>query len=165
MQLVIRSLPGSSSRADVGVNFFISRRSVRKVEPPSLDGKVDPGIEIRRILVLTRLRKVSRGMTMEQIVKDCEKVPGWSASGMTMFEVVRMVLQSLIDDGLTALRTRFVLTARGREYLENPLKWRIDAATLEDVERKQFWNSIYETFDRAYRRLRSKPQTGAAKET
>ncbi len=122
-----------------------------------MDGGVDSGLEIRRILLLTRLRIASKGMTMPQIVKGCEKVSGWNMTGKTHWEVVQLVLQSLIDDGLAAVKTRFVLTAKGLEYLEDPLRWRIGEGTIEEVEQKLFWESISETFERAYRRLRFKP--------
>ncbi len=121
-----------------------------------MEGRIDSGFEIRRILLLTRLKAVSKGMTMDRLVKDCTKVAGWNVTGKTPWEVVRTVLQSLIDDGLAAVKARFVLTGKGREYLDDPFKWRLDLGTSEDVERKLFWDSIHETFDKAYRRLRPK---------
>ncbi len=48
-----------------------------------LESRVDSGLEIRRILLLTRLRDVSKGMTMAQLVKDCGKVSGWNIPGKT----------------------------------------------------------------------------------
>jgi hypothetical protein len=65
------------------------------------------------------------------------------------------VVQRLIDDGLVTITSRFVLTAKGREYLENPLRWRIDSRAAEDAERVAFWDAIYNVFDRATRRLRA----------
>src|SRR5713101_9275275 len=130
-----------------------------------MEGMVDSGFEIRRIILLTRLKAVSKGMTMGRLVKDCTKVAGWNVTGKTPWEVVRLVLQSLIDDGLAAVKARFVLTAKGREYLENPFKWRLDRGTTEEVDRKIFWDSIHETFDKAYRRLRPKTSTSRVTET
>jgi len=121
-----------------------------------LESRVDSGLEIRRILLLTRLRDVSKGMTMAQLVKDCAKVSGWGIPGKTGWEVVQYVLQSLIDDKLVALGTKFVATVRGREYLEDPLKWRIDERTTEELADNMFWKEIYDVFDKAYRRLRPK---------
>ncbi len=129
-----------------------------------MEGRVDSGLEIRRILLLTRLRAASKGMTLQMLVKDCEKVSGWNVAGKTAWEVVRLVLQSLIDDGLAVVRRKFEVTVKGREYLEDPLKWRIDVGAIEEVERKLFWDAIYEMFDRAYRRLQSKIQTKPVKE-
>jgi hypothetical protein len=94
-------------------------------------------------------------MTMPQLEKDCAKVSGWNIPGKTSWEVVKEVLQSLIDEKLVALGTRFVATVKGSEYLEDPLKWRIDERTTEDLAEKMFWNEIYDVFGRAYRRLRS----------
>jgi hypothetical protein len=124
-----------------------------------LESRVDSGLEIRRILLLTRLRDVSKGMTMAQLVKDCGKVSGWDIPRKTSWEVVQHVLQSLIDDKLVALGTRFVATVKGREYLEDPLKWRIDERTTEELADNMFWKEIYDVFDKAYRRLRPKSQT------
>ncbi len=129
-----------------------------------MEGIADSHLEIRRILLLTRLRTAPKGMTMEQIVKDCGKVSGWNIPGRSLWDVVKLVLQSLIDDRLAAARARFVLTAKGREYLEDPLKWQIKEETTEEEEKSLFWKSIQETFDKAYRRLRSKIPTGAAYE-
>ncbi len=126
-------------------------------------GRTDSGIEIRRLLLLTRLRNVSKGLTMQKLVNGCEKVPGWNVPGKTSSEIVRMVLQSLIDDRLVGVKTNFQLTTKGREYLEDPLKWQIDGRTTEDIEQKLFWESIYEVFDKAYRGLRSKINTGIVK--
>ncbi len=66
------------------------------------------------------------------------------------------VLQSLIDEKLVALGTRFVATLKGREYLEDPLRWRIDERTTEELADNMFWKEIYDVFDKAYRRLRPK---------
>jgi hypothetical protein len=126
-----------------------------------LESRVDSGLEIRRILLLTRLREVSKGMTMPQLVKDCGKVSGWDIPGKTGWEVVQQVLQSLIDDKLVTLGTRFVATLKGREYLEDPLKWRIDERTTEELADNMFWREIYDVFDKAYHRLRSKGPTPA----
>jgi hypothetical protein len=121
-----------------------------------LESRVDSGLEIRRILLLTRLKDVSKGMTIAQLVKDCWKASGWDIPGKTGWEVVQHVLQSLIDDKLVALGTRFVATVKGREYLEDPLKWRIDERTTEELADNMFWKEIYDVFDKAYHRLRSK---------
>jgi len=121
-----------------------------------LESRVDSGLEIRRILLLTRLKDVPKGMTMSQLVKDCGKVSGWDVPGKTGWEVVQHVLQSLIDDKLVALGTRFAATVKGREYLEDPLKWRIDERTTEELADNMFWKEIYDVFDKAYHRLRSK---------
>ncbi len=121
-----------------------------------MESRLDSGLEIRRILLLTRLREVSKGMTLPQLVKDCAKVSGWNIPGKTGWEVVRHVLQSLIDDKLVMLGTRFVATVRGREYLEDPLKWRIDERTTEELADNMFWKEIYDVFDKAYHRLRPK---------
>ena len=121
-----------------------------------MESRFDSGLEIRRILLLTRLKDVSKGMTLPQLVKDCGKVSGWNIPGKTGWEVVRHVLQSLIDDRLVALGTRFVVTVKGQEYLGDPLRWHIDERTTEDLAEKMFWTEIYEVFGKAYRRLRSK---------
>jgi len=121
-----------------------------------LESRVDSGLEIRRILLLTRLKDVPKGMTMSQLVKDCGKVSGWDVPGKTGWEVVQHVLQSLIDDKLVALGTRFAATVKGREYLEDPLKWRIDERTTEELADNMFWKEIYDVFDKAYHRLRPK---------
>jgi DNA-binding PadR family transcriptional regulator len=128
-----------------------------------VEGRTDSGLEIRRLLLLTRLRNAPKGLTMQRLVNDCEKVPGWKVPGKTSSEIVRMVLQSLIDDRLVAVKKNFELTAKGREYLEDPLKWQIDGRTTEDIEQRLFWESIYEVFDKAYRGLRSKIKTGIVK--
>src|SRR2546425_10452297 len=129
-----------------------------------MEGRADSGIEIRRLLLLTRLRNAPKGSTMSKLVNDCEKVPGWKVHGKTSWEIVRMVLQSLLDDRLVAVKKNFELTMKGREYLEDPTKWQIERTT-EDIEQKLFWESIYEVFDKAYRGLRSKIKTGLVKET
>lgn len=123
--------------------------------PHVLVGRAGPGIEIRRILLLTRLREKAKGMTMNQLVEDCGRVPGWNTRGDSLWESVRLVLQSLIDDRLVAAKARFGITEKGREYLEDPLKWRIEVETREELEERLFWKSILEVFDRAYSRLRS----------
>jgi len=128
-----------------------------------MEGGVDSGLEIRRLLLLTRLRNASKGLTMPKLVNGCEKVLGWKVPGKTSWEMVRMVLQSLIDDRLVAVKKNFELTTKGRDYLEDPTKWQIDATTTEDIEQKLFWESIYEVFDKAYRGLRSKIKTGLVK--
>ncbi len=128
-----------------------------------MEGRADSGLEIRRLLLLTRLRNASKGLTMQRLVNDCEKVPGWTVPGKTSSEIVRMLLQSLIDDRLVAVKRNFELTVKGREYLEDPLKWQIDGRTTEDIEQRLFWESIYEVFDKAYRGLRSKIKTGIVK--
>ena len=129
-----------------------------------VEGGIDSGLEIRRILLLTRLRAAPKGMTMPQLVKNCERVPGWNVIGHASSEVVRLVLQTLIDDKLVAARRRFILTSKGRDYLDDPLKWRIDKETTEEIERKLFWDSIYKIFEGAYRRLRPKVESTAEKD-
>jgi hypothetical protein len=130
-----------------------------------IEGKADSGLEIRRLLLLTRLRNTPNGLTMPKLVNDCEKVPGWNVQGKTSSEIVRMVLQSLLDDRLVSVKKNFELTTKGREYLQDPSKWQIDGRTTEDIEQKLFWDSIYQVFDKAYRGLRSKIKTGIVKET
>ncbi len=123
-----------------------------------MEGRADSGIEIRRILLLTRLQKTPKGLTMNQLVRDCSKVDGWNILGTGLWEGVRIVLQSLINDGLVAVKTKFLITMKGRDYLADPLKWRLNVETTEEVERKLFWNSIYEIFDKALTRLRARSQ-------
>ena len=123
-----------------------------------MDGRADSGLEIRRILLLTRLRDSSKGMTMTQMARDVARVEGWGVSGTPISQSVRAVLQSLIDDKLIAVKDKFVMTHKGREYLADPLKWRMNIGTVEEVERKLFWNSIYAVFDKAFARLRSRSQ-------
>ena len=130
-----------------------------------MEGRTDSGLEIRRLLLLTRLRNASKGLTMPKLASDCEKVPGWKVPGKTSWEIVRMVLQSLLDDRLVSVKKNFELTTKGREYLQDPSKWQIDGRTTEDIEQRLFWESIYQVFDKAYRGLRSKIKTGLAKET
>ncbi|HVH15797.1 MAG TPA: hypothetical protein VNA15_08790 [Candidatus Angelobacter sp.] len=130
-----------------------------------MEGRADSGLEIRRLLLLTRLRTSPKGSTMMKLVNDCEKVTGWQVPGKTSWQVVRMVLQSLLDDRLVSVKTNFELTTKGRDYLSDPTKWQIDGGTTEDIEQKLFWESIYEVFDKAYRRLRSKIKVGPLKET
>ncbi len=121
-----------------------------------MEGAVDSGLEIRRILLLTRLKDTPKGMTMPGLVKDCGRVSGWNIPGKTAWDVVHEVLQSLIDDKLVALGSRFVATVKGREYLEDPFQWRIDERTTEELAEKMFWREIYEVFDKAYHRLKSR---------
>jgi len=130
-----------------------------------VEGRADSGLEIRRLLLLTRLRNASKGLTMPKLASDCEKVPGWKIPGKSSSDIVRMVVQSLLDDRLVAVKKNFELTTKGREYLEDPLKWQIDGRTTEDIEQRLFWESIYQVFDKAYRGLRSRIKTGIAKET
>src|SRR5260370_3146777 len=94
-----------------------------------MEGSAVSGIEIIRLLLLTRLRNASKGLKMQKLVNDCEKVPGWKVPGKTSTEIVSMVLQSLIDDRLVAVKTNFEITTKGREYLEDPSKWQIDGKT------------------------------------
>jgi hypothetical protein len=121
-----------------------------------LESRVDSGLEIRRILLLTRLKDVQKGLTLPQLVKDCGKVSGWNIAGKTVWEIVQHVVQTLIDDKLVMLGTKFVVTVKGREYLEDPLKWRIDERTTKELADNMFWKEIYQVFDKAYRRLRSR---------
>ena len=130
-----------------------------------MEGRIDSGIEIRRLLLLTRLRNASKGLTMRKLVTDCERVPGWNVAGKTSWELVRMVLQSLLDDQLAVLKKNFELTTKGMEYLEDPSKWQIDGGSTEEIEQKLFWESIYEVFDKAYRGLRSKIKPKPVEET
>lgn len=123
-----------------------------------MDGRADAGIEIRRILLLTKLRESVRGMTMDQIVMVCRKVPGWDITGISLWQGAREVLQTLINDQLVEVKTRFLITSKGRGYLDDPLKWKLNMETSEEMEKRLFWNSILEVFDRAFARLRSKPQ-------
>lgn len=105
-------------------------------------------------------------MTMEQIVMVCRKVPGFNLAGATLWQGAREVLQSLINDKLVAVRTRFSITLKGQEYVADPLKWKLNVETTEEVERRLFWNNIYEIFDRALARLRTKsPEKLASSET
>ncbi len=129
-----------------------------------MEGRADSGIEIRRILLLTRLQKTPKGLTMNQLVRDCSKVDGWNILGTGLWEGVRIVLQSLINDGLVAVKTKFLITMKGRDYLADPLKWRLNVETTQEVERKLFWNSIYEIFDKALTRLRARSQPSSRKE-
>lgn len=87
---------------------------------------------------------------------------GWSLAGESLWDGVRLVLQSLIDDRLVVSRTRFVLTEKGRDYLTDPLKWRVEVETREHVEENLFWKNILAVFDRAYSKLRNtKPLTSS----
>ena len=119
-----------------------------------MDITIASGNEIRRIILLTRLRDTSKGMTMSQLVKDCSQVDGWSTSNQSLWDGVRSVLQSLIDDKLVAAHSRFILTDQGREYLADPLKWRVKLETREQVEQTMFWQDILSIFDKAYSKLR-----------
>ena len=130
-----------------------------------MEGRTDSGLEIRRLLLLTRLRNASKGLTMPKLASDCEKVPGWRIPGKSSWDVVRTVLQSLLDDRLVSVKKNFELTTKGRDYLQDPSKWQIDGRTTEDIEQRLFWESIYQVFDKAYRGLRSKIKTGVIKET
>jgi hypothetical protein len=130
-----------------------------------MEGRADSGLEIRRLMLLTRLRNATKGLTMVKLVNDCDKVPGWTVPGKTSSEVVRTVIQTLLDDRLVDLKKSFELTMKGRDYLEDPLKWQIDGITTEDIEQRLFWESIYQVFDKAYRGLRSKIKTGPVKKT
>ena len=130
-----------------------------------MEGRTDSGLEIRRLLLLTRLRNASKGLTMPKLASDCEKVPGWRIPGKSSWDVVRTVLQSLLDDRLVPVKKNFELTTKGRDYLQDPSKWQIDGRTTEDIEQRLFWESIYQVFDKAYRGLRSKIKTGVIKET
>jgi len=128
-----------------------------------MEGRADSGLEIRRLMLLTRLRNARKGLTMVKLVNDCDKVPGWKVPGKTSSEVVRTVIQTLLDDRLVDLKKSFELTMKGRDYLEDPLKWQIERRTTDDIEQRLFWESIYEVFDKAYRALRSKIKTGPVK--
>jgi len=130
-----------------------------------VEGRTDSGLEIRRLLLLTRLRNASKGLTMPKLANECEKVPGWKVPGKSSWDIVRTVLQSLIDDRLVSVKKNFELTTKGREYLQDPSKWQIDGRTTEDIEQRLFWESIHQVFDKAYRGLRSKIKTGVIKET
>ena len=130
-----------------------------------MEGRTDSGLEIRRLLLLTRLRNASKGLTMPKLASDCEKVPGWKVPGKSSWDIVRTVLQSLLDDRLVSVKKNFELTTKGRDYLQDPSKWQIDGRTTEDIEQRLFWESIYQVFDKAYRGLRSKIKTGVIKET
>jgi hypothetical protein len=123
-----------------------------------MDGRADSGIEIRRILLLTRLQERSKGMTMNQLVRDCGKVDGWDIAGTGLWDGVRQVLQSLINDQLVVVKTKFQITVKGKEYLADPLKWRLNLETKEETSQKLFWNSIYDVFDRALTRLLARSQ-------
>src|SRR5947199_10706700 len=104
-----------------------------------MEGRADSGIEIRRILLLTRLQKSPRGLTMNQLVKDCSKVDGWNILGTGLWEGVRIVLQSLINDERVAMKTKVVITMNGRDYLADTLKWGLNVETAEEDERKEIW--------------------------
>lgn len=95
---------------------------------------------------------------MDQIVMVCRKVPGFSVPGVTFWQEAREVLQTLINDKLVTVRTRFSITSKGQEYLSDPLKWKLNLETSEEMERRIFWNSIYEVFDKAFARLRARSQ-------
>src|SRR3989454_10539318 len=116
-----------------------------------MEGRADSGLEIRRLLLLTRLRNAPTGLTMPKLVNDCEKVPGWKVPGTVSWEIVRMVLQSLIDDRLVALKKNFDFTTKGRDCLQDPTKEQIEGRQTQEVEQKLFWGCVYQGFDRAYR--------------
>jgi hypothetical protein len=96
---------------------------------------------------------------MSQVTKDASKVEGWQVPGTPISVSVRLVLQSLIDDKLISVKDRFRISSRGREYLEDPLRWRISVGAVDEVERKLFWANIYAVFDKAFARLRSKSES------
>ena len=125
----------------------------------------DSGIEIRRILLLTKLREYVKGMTMDQIVKVCQKVPGWNISGTKLWDGVREVLQTLINDQLVEVKTRFLITSKGQEYLADPLKWKLNIETPGEVERRLFWKDVYEVFNKAYARLRAWSQEEGSRQS
>ena len=96
---------------------------------------------------------------MSQLENDCKRIVGWSFSRQSLFDEVQHVLQTLIDDGLVIMKSRFAITKKGLEYVEDPLKWQIEVESTADMERRMFWNSIYSIFDKAYARLRAGNQT------
>src|SRR2546430_16966819 len=98
-----------------------------------MEGRADSGLEIRRLLLLTRLRNAPKGLTMPKLVNDCEKVPGWKVPGNVSSEIVRMVIQSLIDDRLVALKKNFELTTKFRDYWGNPPKRQINGGTHQSM--------------------------------
>ena len=93
---------------------------------------------------------------MDQIVMVCRKVPGFNFGGSTLWQGAREVLQSLINDKLVTVHTRFSINVKGEEYLADPLKWKLNVETTEEAERRLFWNSIYDIFDKALARVRAK---------
>jgi hypothetical protein len=98
---------------------------------------------------------------MVKLANDCENVPAWNVPGKTSWDLVRMALQSLLDDRLVAVKTNFELTTKRTENIWRMLQsGQIDGRTTEDIEQRLFWESIYEVFDKAYRGLRSKIKTG-----
>ena len=125
----------------------------------------ESGIEIRRILLLTKLRESAKGMTMSQIVQVCQKVPGWNISGTRLWDGVREVLQTLINDQFVDVKTRFLITVRGREYLADPLRWKLNIETPGEIERRLFWKDIYEVFNKAYARLRAWSQEDRSRQS
>src|SRR5437660_11329541 len=104
-----------------------------------MEGRADSGLEIRRLLLLTRLRNAPTGLTMPKLDNDCEKVPGWKVPGNVSSEMVRLLLQSLIDNRLIELKKNLELTTKGRDDLEDPTKWQMDVRTTQDIEQKLFW--------------------------
>src|SRR5437762_11874525 len=98
-----------------------------------MEGRADSGLEIRRLLLLTRLRNAPTGLTMPKLVNDCEKVPGWKVPGSVSTEIVRMVLQSLIDDRLVALKKTFELTTKARDDSAHPTKCQTDGRPTQDI--------------------------------
>lgn len=131
----------------------------------SMPDGADSGTEIRRILLLTKLRESAKGMTMEQIVQVCQKVPGWNISGTRLWEGVREVLQTLINDQLVDVKTRFLITSKGLEYLANPLRWKLNIETSREAERRLFWKDVYEVFNKAYARLRTWSQEDGSRKS
>ncbi|HYY91748.1 MAG TPA: hypothetical protein VE955_07145 [Candidatus Dormibacteraeota bacterium] len=121
--------------------------------------RADSGNEIRRILLLTRLRDSPKGLTMDQLVKDCSKISGWSSTPKASWESVRHVLQSLINDHLVVVKNRFSITVKGREYLADPSKWRLNVENREEEDQKLFWDNIYAIFDKALARIKSRSQS------
>src|SRR2546428_8659490 len=120
-----------------------------------MGGVVDSSIELRRILLLTLLRDAGKGLTMQQLVGECGSVPGWNVTGTTRWDVVRLVLQSLIDEGLVAVEGRVVLTTRGAEEFEKPLKVRSCWGAIKEVEWQVVLGSVYEKS--VYERSRLEP--------
>src|SRR5437764_12877145 len=119
-----------------------------------MEGRADSGIEIRRILLLTRLQKSPRGLTMNQLVRDCSKVDGGNILGTGLWEGVRIVLQSLINGGLVALEPEFLVTRTGRAHLADPSQRRLHVDAAAELETKRFWNSIRQILPNDLPRLR-----------
>ena len=100
---------------------------------------------------------------MDQIVQVCRKVPGWNIAGSNVWEGARDVLQTLINDQLVEVKTRFLITTKGREYLADPLKWKLEVETPQEAYRRLFWKEIYEVFNKAYAKLRARSQEEPSK--